>query len=29
MTPIYEYMTEESILGIAEAVRKVAWHYAV
>jgi hypothetical protein len=27
--PIYEYMTEEYILGVAAAVRKVARHYAV
>lgn len=26
--PIYEYMTEEYILGVAEAIRKVASHYA-
>ncbi len=27
--PIYEYMTEEYILGVAAAIRKVARHYAV
>jgi perosamine synthetase len=27
--PIYEYMTEEYILGVAEAIQKVARHYAV
>ncbi len=27
--PIYEYMTEEYILGVAEAIRKVAKRYAV
>ncbi len=26
--PIYEYMTEEYILGVAEAIRKVTLHYA-
>jgi dTDP-4-amino-4,6-dideoxygalactose transaminase len=26
---IYEYMTDEYILGVAEAIRKVATHYAV
>jgi dTDP-4-amino-4,6-dideoxygalactose transaminase len=27
--PVYEYMTEEYILGVAEAIQKVAGHYAV
>jgi dTDP-4-amino-4,6-dideoxygalactose transaminase len=27
--PIYEYMTEDYILGVAEAIQKVARHYAV
>ena len=27
--PIYEYMTEEYILGVAKAIQKVARHYAV
>jgi dTDP-4-amino-4,6-dideoxygalactose transaminase len=27
--PIYEYMTEEYILGVAQAIAKVARHYAV
>jgi dTDP-4-amino-4,6-dideoxygalactose transaminase len=27
--PIYEYMTEEYILGVANAIQKVARHYAV
>ena len=27
--PIYEYMTEEYILGVAEAIQKVARHFAV
>ena len=27
--PIYEYMTEEYIVGVAEAIGKVARHYAV
>jgi len=27
--PIYEYMTEDYILGVATAIRKVALHYAV
>ena len=27
--PIYEYMTEEYILGVAAAIQKVARHYAV
>jgi dTDP-4-amino-4,6-dideoxygalactose transaminase len=27
--PIYEYMTEDYILGVAAAIRKVARHYAV
>ena len=27
--PIYEYMTEEYILSVAAAIRKVAQHYAV
>ena len=27
--PIYEYMTEDYILGVARAIQKVARHYAV
>jgi hypothetical protein len=27
--PIYEYMTEEYILGVGKAIQKVARHYAV
>jgi perosamine synthetase len=27
--PIYEYMTEDYILGVAAAIQKVARHYAV
>jgi dTDP-4-amino-4,6-dideoxygalactose transaminase len=27
--PIYEYMTDEYVLGVAEAIRKVVHHYAV
>jgi dTDP-4-amino-4,6-dideoxygalactose transaminase len=27
--PIYEYMTEEYILGVATAIQKVARYYAV
>ncbi len=26
--PIYEYMTEEYVLGVAAAIRKVARHFA-